>query len=249
MTKISKRYTLLDALRGLTLISMVVYHAMWDLKNIFDVELSFWGSEPAQIWQASIRWTFILLSGFCWALSRSHLRRGLIVLGASVVISAVTAIVMPESIILFGVLTFIGSAMLLTIPLDKLFRKISPYIGLAVSFLLFLLTETTKRGSISIFGRELFELPNLLYANLLTAYFGFPAPAFHSSDYVPLIPWLFMFWCGYFLYRIFERHDLLKYLSAFRVKALEWIGRHSLVIYMLHQPIVYALLYVFFKLF
>lgn len=248
MTTSSKRYTVIDCLRGITLIEMVLYHALWDLVHIFHVEIPFFLSNGAYVWQQSIRWVFILLSGFCWALSRNHLRRGLIVFGASVIVSGVTAVFMPNSLILFGVLCLIGTAMLVTIPLDKLFRKLSPYIGLLACILLFALTRHVRQGVIGIGNLTLLEIPESFFANYFTAYLGFPHDAFFSTDYVPIIPWLFMFWIGYFVFRIFERHDLLKWLSAFRLRPLEWIGRHSLIIYLLHQPIVYAALYLFFAI-
>lgn len=248
MTNISKRYTLLDSIRGGTIIAMIVYHALWDLVHIFDVSIPFFVSNGASIWQQSIRWTFLLLSGFCWPLSRNHFKRSLVVLGASILISGVTLIVMPDSVILFGVLSLIGTGMLVTIPLDKFFRKLSPYLGLLVSIALFVLTRHVRRGTIGIGDFVIARLPDSLFANYFTAYLGFPHDEFFSTDYVPVIPWLFLFWVGYFLYRIFERRKWLGHLSPFHIEPLEWVGRHSLVIYLLHQPIVYALLYVFFAI-
>lgn len=248
MAKKSKRYTLLDSIRGGTIIAMIVYHALWDLVHIFDVSIPWFASEGASIWQQSIRWTFLLLSGFCWSLSRNHFKRSLIVLGASVLISGVTLLFMPDSVILFGVLSLIGTAMLVTIPLDKLFRKLSPYMGLILSAVLFVLTRHVRRGTIGVGNFVIARLPESLFANYFTAYLGFPHDGFFSTDYVPVIPWIFLFWAGYFLYRIFERRKWLSGLSCLHIEPLEWVGRHSLVIYLLHQPIVYALLYVFFAI-
>ena len=91
------------------------------------------------------------------------------------------------------------------------------------------------------------ELPSFLYANELTAYLGFPKSGFFSADYVPVIPWLFLFFFGYFLYKIFERYGWLKALSFVSVKPLEFVGRHALPIYVLHQPVIYGALYLIFK--
>lgn len=242
-----KRYTLLDIIRAVAIINMVFYHAMWDITRIFGVSAPWFFSDGASLWQRSIRLTFILISGFCWCLSKNRLNRALTVIAASVIISGVTAIVMPENAIIFGVLSLIGMAMLLTIPLDRLFRRVSPFIGTAVCILLFILTRNITQGYIGIGSIHLLDLPRFLYANLITTFFGFRMEGFYSPDYVPLLPWLFIFWLGYFLYRIFERFDLLKYLSVISCKPLEFLGKHSLLIYMLHQPIVYGVLYVFFK--
>lgn len=242
-----KRYTLLDIIRAVAIINMVFYHAMWDITRIFGVDAPWFSSDGASIWQKLIRWTFILLSGFCWHLSKRKLNRALTVLAASVIISGVTAIVMRENAIIFGVLSLIGTGMLLTIPLDTVFRKIPPAVGIAICILLFVLTEHVPHGWIGAGNIRFFDLPDALYANLFTSFIGFRSENFYSPDYVPLIPWLFVFWLGYFIYRVFERLDLLKYLSVLSFKPLEWLGRHSLEIYLLHQPIVYGVLYVFFN--
>lgn len=244
----SKRYTILDIIRGLALIGMTIYHGMWDLVYIYDVDIPWYKSEAAFIWQQSICWTFILLSGFCWNLGRKKLKRGLIVFGCSIVVSLVTAIFLPNASIMFGILSLIGTAMLVMIPLDKVFSKVNPYIGLAASFALFVITYNVPSSSLGFGGWKIVELPKTLYANLFTAYLGFPAPDFYSSDYFPVIPWLFLYQTGYFMYGIFKKNDWLKHLSVISIKPLEWIGRHSLLLYMLHQPVVYGVLFVVFEI-
>lgn len=241
-TKTSSRLRVLDWLRGGNLIVMMVYHAMWDLVYIFRVDLPWYRTQAGFLWQQSICWTFIVLSGFCFRLGKRPLKRGLLVLGASVVISVVSIIAMPQSAIRFGVLTLMGSCMLLMIPLDKLLKKANPYVGIAVSFLLFGFTRYAARGSLGFFSVELLSLPEELYRNLLTAYIGFPGATFSSSDYFPLIPWLFLYLCGYFLQDIFRRRNWLRHLQTPRIPALEWVGRNSLLLYMLHQPVIYGLL-------
>lgn len=240
------RYKTLDLLRGVAVIAMIAYHLLWDLVYIFDVNIPWFGSESARVIQQSIRWAFILISGFSWHLGKKKLKRSLIVLGASAVITLVTYIFMRDAIILFGVLSLIGSAMLITIPLHKVFSKISPYIGIAVSMVLFVLCYNVTRGYIGIGKTVFFELPDFLYSYTISAYFGFMPKGFFSTDYVALLPWLFLFWVGYFLFLIFEKHNLLRFLSKISFKPLEFAGRHSLIIYMVHQPLVYSILYIIF---
>lgn len=240
----SDRYTVLDALRGAALVNMILYHAAWDMANIFHADMPWFSSDGAHIWQQFICWTFIILSGFCWHFSKKKLKRSLIVLSASVTITAVTAVFMPDSIILFGVLSLIGSAMLVMIPLDKIYRKINPFVGFVVCFLIFLLTKHISDGFIGIGDNILLQLPEEMYSNYFTSYFGFPFRGFYSADYFPIIPWVFLFKCGYFLNPIFKHLNLMKYLSLFRCRPLEFIGRHSLIFYMIHQPVVYGVLFV-----
>ena len=68
------RYAGLDTLRGVTLVSMMAYHACWDLVYIFGMDWDWYGSFGAYLWQQSICWTFILLSGYCVQLGRHRLR-------------------------------------------------------------------------------------------------------------------------------------------------------------------------------
>ena len=59
------RYRFLDLLRGLNLISMIAYHALYNLNYLYGHPMKWYRSTPGYIWQQSICWTFIFLSGFC----------------------------------------------------------------------------------------------------------------------------------------------------------------------------------------
>ena len=80
------RYHALDTLRGFTLLNMIVYHLLWDLVYLYDLPWSWFYSQGAYIWQQSICWTFILLSGFCWQLGSKSGRRGLTVFLAGILV-------------------------------------------------------------------------------------------------------------------------------------------------------------------
>ena len=216
----------LDTIRGLALVHMIAYHACWDIVYLFGTDWAWYRSEGAYLWQQSICWTFILLSGL--------------------LITAVTLVTMPSLPVLWGVLSLLGSAALLTIPMDRLFLKIPARVGLAASFGLFMLLRDVNAGFIGFEGARLLALPENLYANLFTAYLGFPGPGFRSSDYFSLLPWLFLFWTGYFLYRL-RPEDPRRGLP--RIPVVTFMGRHSLLIYLLHQPAVYAVLTVWYWLF
>ena len=240
-----KRYTLIDVLRGFSVLSMIIYHTVWDLVYIYNIDMPWYSSVVGNAWQASIYVTFILLSAFCWNMGRKRLKRGLTVFIGSCIISAVTVLLMPENSILFGILFLIGSAMLILIVLDKVFRKIPPVLGFFISIFIFVLLLKINDGIIGV-GNLHFSVSKTLYANAFTAAFGFPGSSFSSMDYFPLLPWLFLYFAGYFLYFVFKKYDWLKYLTVISFKPLEFIGRHSLLIYMLHQPIIYGVLYIVF---
>ena len=172
----------------------------------------------------------------------------MIVFGAGLLVSLVTVLVMPGSLIIYGVLTFLGTAMLLMIVLEMLCKKGNPVVGLIIVSALFVLFRNVNDRNLGFEAVEVMALPDELYANMATTFLGFPMRGFFSTDYFSLIPWFFLFQVGYFLNRIVRENDGMKYLTGHKMPVLGWIGRHSLWIYMLHQPVVYGVLYIWFKL-
>lgn len=69
---VKNRYALPDTLRGLTLLSMIAYHGCWDMVYILGADWPWYQSTGAYLWQQSICWTFILLSGYSFSLGRRH---------------------------------------------------------------------------------------------------------------------------------------------------------------------------------
>ncbi|MBQ9049229.1 MAG: DUF1624 domain-containing protein [Lachnospiraceae bacterium] len=264
----SERLALLDSLRGLTLISMILYHACWDAVYLLGANWPWYGSRAAYIWQQSICWTFIMLSGFCIPFSSKLLRRGLEVFGAGALVMAVTCLLLPEDRVVFGVLTLIGSCMLLMIPLRKILggdsraeatadrtavRKASGVSRAAILFIvfaiLFILFKDVNYGEIGTgmlhrivpaIPKLTIRIPKTLYANLTTAYLGFPPADFYSTDYFSLLPWSFLYLCGYELHWILKAAGVLDApILKKEIRPLAFMGRNSLVIYLLHQPVLY----------
>lgn len=227
MKSTSTRCALLDELRGLDLISMMLYHGMWDLVYLFGVSAPWYGSWQGELWQQSICWVFLLLSGFCLPLGRHPVKRGAMVFGC-------------------GVLTLLGSAMIITGLLEKWLEKVPPVVGLAGSFFLFYFTRHAADGYLQL-GHWLITPPGFLYANYFTAYLGFYPFGFFSADYFPLIPWLFLFWTGFYLYHLVGK-ERLEPLHRSVCPPLGWLGRNSLMLYLLHQPVIYGVLTVVFLL-
>ena len=226
-----RRYQTLDTLRGVTIVSMILYHACWDLVWIFGADWPWYRSDGAYLWQQSI----------CWSLGRHRLRRGLMALGGGALVSAVTLLAMPEDRVLFGVLTLLGTSALLLIPLERPLRRLPARAGLAGSFTLFLLLRDVNTGFLGFEGAHLAALPEELYRNLLTAFLGFPPADFYSTDYFSLLPWFFLFLTGYFLRRV-QLDRQARPERDIRLPVFSTLGRHSLLIYLVHQPLVFGLL-------
>ena len=236
----SGRYGALDTLRGLCLLSMIAFHGMYDLVNILGFPVPWLHDMPGYLWQQSICWMFILLSGFCLSLSRRPVRHGLILTGCGAMITLVTYFLMPSELIQYGVLTLLGlSALLLTL-LRYLGRRFSLRIpapvGLGISLILLFLTRNLSRGSL-FFDRPI-PMPDFLYQTDLLAVLGFYSPTFYSADYFPLLPWFFLYCAGYFLWKLLSpRENIMERLRP-GLRPLAFLGRHSLLIYLLHQPVL-----------
>ncbi len=248
---------MIDEYRGFVVLNMIAYHAIWDLVYMFGVNLQWYKLQPGHIWQQWICWSFIFVSGFCWKMGSHPLKRGLLVYGGGTLISLVTVLVMPSAKVLFGVLTLLGSCMILMIPFDLLFQKVNAWVGIIGSFLLFLFTYSVNRGYFGFGAQKIIVLPEEWYANGFTTYLGFMEKGFFSTDYFSIIPWSFLFVTGYFLYKLlfnviksgnsykstdFASCRVLSMLQTSVCPPLGWIGRHAFVIYMLHQPVIYVVL-------
>ena len=245
------RYRFLDTLRGLNLLSMIAYHAFYNLNYMYGHPMKWYRSTPGYIWQQAICQVFIFLSGFCLTLGRTDPKhqflRGLRLSACGLIITLVTALVMPQSIIIMGVLSFFGLAVLITAVFHPLLRKIPPSIGLTLSILFFLLTREINSGCLGFESIRLLQLPDFLYQGKLMMILGFPYAGFYSSDYFSVFPWIFLFWSGMYFWQLLERKNKIPvtFLRSHGIRPLEWIGRHTLPIYMLHQPILVALFTVF----
>ena len=235
------RYHKLDGLRGLLLISMIGYHTCWDMINLIGISISGYTSKPGFLWQQSICWGFILLSGFCAALGHHGRKRGLIVFCCGLAVTCVTLVFMPEARVVFGILIFLGSAMLISEYLRCFLEKIPPLAGIAGFFFLFYLTYPINRGYLQ-WGSCRVSLPGQFYQNLFSTYLGFMEPGFFSADYYSIFPWIFLFWTGFELCIWIKAKTQMTYLEKSRIPFLEWMGRHALPIYLLHQPVIYLLL-------
>ena len=125
------------------------------------------------------------------------------------------------------------------IPLEKGLKKVPALPGLLVCAGLFVLLRNVGSRELGFENWVLGSLPDGWYRNLLTAYLGFPPRSFRSSDYFPLLPWLFLFVAGYFLYRILHSKGWdQKLFSRGQFPVLNFLGRHSLIVYLLHQPLL-----------
>lgn len=239
-----RRYHLIDAIRAAAVISMILYHLYYDIFCLFGGHPEYCLLTPIFLWERSICMTFIIVSGISLNFSKHGYRRGLIVGVCAMIVTLVTYFFSPEEMIWFGVLHFLCFAMLLTTALRPLLDRMKPLIGMIVFFILFMLCYGIPKGHIGLFSIPLIRLPEALYQYRWLSFLGFLPEDFHTLDYFPILPWIFLYLFGYQLWRYLREKQLDRFFCR-RIPVLDFIGRHSLIIYMLHQPILYGICYLF----
>lgn len=224
-----KRIWELDALRGLCILGMVLVHFVYDLVELYG--LVSWDYPP--VVEFLLDWggiLFLLISGISITLGRRNVRRGLIVIGGGFLCTAVTVgmyllgFAGRGLIIYFGVLHCLGCCMLLWQPV----RKLPVWLLAAVGIVLVGL------------GFWFAELPAVDTPWLVPL--GLTPDNFWSSDYFPLLPYFGFFLLGAVLgktvYR--QKKTLLPGVNDRNpvLRFLQWCGKQSLWIYLLHQPVL-----------
>ena len=240
-----RRVHLMDELRGVLIIGVVLYHLLYDLAVLFPVGIPWMFSD----WMNSVRnicaGALIVVSGISCHYTRSNWRRGLRAFGLGMLLTVVTALFIPSQLILFGILHFFGSMMMLYALLQPLLEKVPTMAGLLGSTLLFFLTWPIFSGFIRVLGVTVY-LPEFLYNKPLLFPLGFACQGIASADYYPLIPWGFLFLAGSFFGRYVRAGRLPEFCNRSHLPLLARIGNHTMLIYLVHQPVIYGLLALIF---
>ncbi|MCI8525021.1 MAG: DUF1624 domain-containing protein [Oscillospiraceae bacterium] len=221
----------LDAFRGLCILCVVIVHTVFDLRYFVGLQFSL---HP--VFQFIMDYggvLFVILSGVCVTLGSRSVRRGLIVLACGMAVTGVTEAMIALGMadrtvrIQFGVLHLLGVGMIVY----PLYRRLPTWAIAAMGAALVALGYW--------FTTFLVECPYLFVL-------GLRAPGFAAGDYFPLCPQLGWFMLGTVLGRTAyrNRRTLLPRVPADRqpIRFLSACGRHSLWIYLAHQPVVYGIL-------
>lgn len=220
----------LDALRGLCILGMIVVHLVYDIRTFTSAELHI--PQWFFVVQQYGHLFFVLISGICVTLGSKCIKRGLIVLIAGLIITSVTVFMdyvlhVGDVRIWFGILHLLGVCMLLY----PIFRKLPSWALALIGTVIVALGWWFTTFTVSI--DFLFPL-GLRSGNIFT-----------GADYFPLFPGLGTFLIGAALGKSVykSKKSLLPKVPAdfFLIRALSFIGRHSLEIYMLHQPLLYGI--------
>lgn len=225
------RIELLDLWRSLCVVIMVIYHGFYDAALFGRLDMAVFDSWPLRLLRYAVAGSFIVISGAVSRWSRQPVRRGLFVLCAACLVGAATALAgMP---VRFGILHLLGVSMLISAALGETLRTArSPLMPLLCVFGHFAMLALCPR----VVTRLTWLWP-----------LGFKYEGFFSADYYPLLPWLPVFLLGVWLGGVVERHADAPALHRRFPRALTFPGRHSLVIYLAHQPVLYGLCWLLCK--
>ncbi len=241
-----KRLAMVDVFRGFALVNMIVYHGFYDWVNLLFMPLTWFSTIGVYIWQQFIVFSFVLISGLVFNYAQHPRKRGIILCFWGWVLTFCTYFFVPQELIVFGILSFLGAAMLITSILAKTKHTAIISFFCVVGFLL---TEGWQKGYWGVYGINFAPLTFSTLDNLGFFILGIPGTSNYSADYVPVFPWIFVFWLGFFGWQRVSYHGeicskAIKFASkdTWGYKCLAFLGRHTLVIYLLHQPILYFLL-------
>ena len=166
-----------------------------------------------------------------------------------ILVTVLTLVFMPQSKIIFGVLFFLGFSIILTVWLQPLLQKIPARKGLLSSTILLFIFRNINDGNLGFENIILYRLPDFLYEHgMLGTFLGLQDKNFSSADYFSFIPWYFLFIKGYFICQVILKHREAKGLTGLPdvfhkgIPVLETLGQHSLLFYMLHQPVILLIL-------
>jgi uncharacterized membrane protein len=219
----------LDALRGLAIVAMAAYHFAFDLRWFGLARIDFEHDPRWIAARSAILASFLLIAGVSLVLAsrrpdfqRRFVRNVARIVGAALLVSVASRLAFPQSWIWFGVLHAIAVALLLALPLVH-----RPRLAFAVGALVVILGALARH--------PMFDAAWLQWI-------GFMTHRPYTEDYVPLFPW-----AGLVLVGVALGHALVQHPGSLRrIEGPAWLrflGRHSLVTYLVHQPILLGLLW------
>ena len=225
-----ERIEALDVIRGVLILGMICDHILYDCVSYLGVPYRFFDNPIRLTIHYIGAYLFILLSGASSSISRSNLRRGLELAAVAAGVSLVTWIGNHDAFIVFGILHCLAACTLLYALLrpaiSRIPDSIQPWLWVILTAVTFVLTDVVRT-----------DVPGLWI-------FGFPTADFFSVDYFPLLPWIFVYLFGAWAGPAIFGHRLPAWFYEIRCAWLAYIGRHSLIIYLAHQPVILGVMLV-----
>jgi uncharacterized membrane protein len=234
-TESRTRIALVDLARGIALLAMFVFHFAYDLSHFGLIETDIPQDPAWRLFARTIAASFLTLVGISLVLATrgglnrpAYLKRLAMVAGAAALVSLGTWFAMPRTFIFFGILHQVALASVLALP----FLRLPVGLVAAAAVVVFALPL--------LVDAPFFDQPWLLWLGLAKI-----VP--NTADYVPVLPWFGWVLTGTVIARIALPHLVGSRIAAWRPlskvsRLISWGGRHSLLVYLLHQPIFIGLL-------
>lgn len=249
-----RRIALLDEVRGGLIILMVLHHFFYTLGYLFDVPFGRTIFDGIGIFHPIGAGLFIAICGFCCQLSRSNVKRGVWLAAVAAGMTLVLWLVTPENLIWWGILHCLAVCILLYAALSRLLRHVPLWLGLVVCAVGVVLTwhlPPTPAAGLDPCGgyfglTGIWELPLSAAVTAQTWLYPLGLAFGDSADYFPLLPWMFVFFAGTFLGRLADAAP--EWMCRPHCRWLGAIGRNTLWIYVAHQPVLYGLIWLWFRI-
>ena len=161
-------------------------------------------------------------------------------LGVALALTLVTYFIIPSELIVFGILHMLSVCMIVFGLGQKLWDRIPLILGLAVCAVLFLITMPVSDGYLGLPGTLAWKIPAGWYEFGWLFPLGIHRADFFSADYFPLFPWIFLFFCGTYIGRWARNGKFPDFTYRLRFTSLSWMGRHALILYLIHQPLIFG---------
>lgn len=243
-----KRLNFLDEVRGFAVFCMVFYHAFYICGSFFEWD---WAADffdffmPVQPLFAGI---FIFICGVSCTLSKSNLKRGAILLGIAVGFTLVTALLLPAmgfvgTEIYFGILHLLAVSVLFYALIEKKLKGFSPFSGILLCAVLYAFTSGISNGELSYGNLISFSLPESLFEHDYLMPLGIYSSSFYSADYFPIFPNIFIFLSGTFAGKHFLQKGYPEWCYPQKIPFFGFLGKKSLIIYVIHMPVIFAAAY------
>ncbi|EFM39022.1 hypothetical protein HMPREF0379_1250 [[Eubacterium] yurii subsp. margaretiae ATCC 43715] len=239
-----ERVKYIDFFRFLAIINMVIYHAYYDIRFIFLIDNSVFASKFWYFLQQYVCISFIFLSGLSCNYSEKLLKKAQKLLIISILITVITVLISKELAIYFGIIHFLTVLTLVLHFIKKINMSKKNNAALFWVFMgLFILFKSKLLFTIPLYRKFYIIMTKLPLSFVM----GFPNNNFYSSDYFPIIPWIFLGMAGYYFYGTNMAKKLEEAFKGINMpKIITLISKKSLLIYILHQVVILLVLFIYF---
>ncbi len=222
------RIRVIDELRVVAIFLMIAYHLAYDLSFFYGFQINV-NNGPWKLLEQVCAGIFLTLVGWSFLLSwkrtplwQKYVKRGIGILGYGIIVSIATFLFDPRTYVRFGILHLIGVSIMIL----PLFTKLGRWV-LVPAFIVIALGSQTPYGTV---------------VSSLLLPIGFTVSGFQSVDYFPLLPWFGVVLFGLAIGSTYPQINAPSRPSRRPLKVIAAISKHSLIIYMLHQPILLTVL-------